>query len=205
MGRFLNADNYPATGSKLLASNMFAYCENRATVLYDPSGEFPWAAIGFAAAGAAVNVATSFLVAKVMGQSYTWTDAGFAAAAGAACTFGLAGRIAGGLLSGVYNAATTYQNGSDGIKPIVAGVVSFTSTFAGAGNFSGLDKVWSELGTQTFIDLTFGTGSNFISSATNLLVTPKKAKKRPLITIEPAAPTRTISRVIGPNVYTFTY
>jgi hypothetical protein len=184
---------------------MYAYCKNRPTVFYDPSGEIAWEVVGFAAVGAAVNVATSFLVAKAMGQSYTWTDAGFAAAAGAACTFGVAGRVVGGLLSGGYSASTTYQNGSDGVKPVVAGIVSFTTTFAGIGNYSKLDKVWSELGTQAFIDVVFGTGSNFASSAVNLLVTPKETKKRPLITIEPAPPTKPFSRVIGPNVYIFEY
>lgn len=189
----------------MLDSNMFVYCKNRPTVFHDPSGEVAWEIIGFAAAGAAVNVATSFLVAKAMGQSYTWTDAAVAAGSGALCTLGGYWQVLGGVISGGYSAATTYQNGSDGVEPIVAGVVSFTATYAGIGNFSKLDKAWSELGTQAFIDVIFGTGSNFASSATNLLATPKKADKRPLITIEPDPPAKAISRVIGPNVYFYTH
>ena len=38
VGRFLNADNYPATGQGLLGNNMFSYCRNNPVVRKDSKG-----------------------------------------------------------------------------------------------------------------------------------------------------------------------
>ena len=48
-GRFINADGFVSTGQGILASNMFAYCENNPVVRVDSEGDF-WEAflIGFA-------------------------------------------------------------------------------------------------------------------------------------------------------------
>ena len=40
IGRFLNADNYPATGQGLLGNNMFAYCGNDPVLRVDPTGNW---------------------------------------------------------------------------------------------------------------------------------------------------------------------
>ena len=37
-GRFLNADNYPATGQGLIGNNMFAYCNNNPVIHKDSQG-----------------------------------------------------------------------------------------------------------------------------------------------------------------------
>ena len=39
VGRFLNTDNYPATGQGLLGNNMFSYCLNNPVVLQDSMGQ----------------------------------------------------------------------------------------------------------------------------------------------------------------------
>ena len=38
LGRFINADNYPATGQGMLGNNMFAYCNNNPVVHKDTQG-----------------------------------------------------------------------------------------------------------------------------------------------------------------------
>jgi len=42
IGRFLNADAFISTGQGILGNNMFAYCNNNAVNLYDPSGTIPF-------------------------------------------------------------------------------------------------------------------------------------------------------------------
>ena len=40
-GRFINADSFVSTGQGILGNNMFAYCNNNPTNLYDKSGKMP--------------------------------------------------------------------------------------------------------------------------------------------------------------------
>ena len=40
IGRFLNADSYASTGRGVLGNNMFAYCNNKPVVLFDPTGNY---------------------------------------------------------------------------------------------------------------------------------------------------------------------
>ena len=42
VGRFINGDEYAATGTGLLGSNMFAYCNNNSVNLFDKTGTLPF-------------------------------------------------------------------------------------------------------------------------------------------------------------------
>ena len=79
----------------------------------DPTGEF---AIGVmlrkAFIGATVNVLTTYIGAKVTGQSYSLKDAGFAALSGALGTINSWTKIVAGIVSGGYTGFTAVQNGS---------------------------------------------------------------------------------------------
>ena len=98
MGRFLNADDYPMTGQGLSGNNMFAYCGNNPINRCDTTGKFWLTAL----VSAAVNVATTFIAAKVTGQSYTWTDASVAFISGAANVIPGVGPLLSGSISGGY-------------------------------------------------------------------------------------------------------
>ena len=88
-GRFINADytsNLGANGD-FASLNLFAYCGNNPVGRVDDEGKC-WEVIaalaGRAAIGAAVNVFTTFVAAKVTGQEYTRMDAAIAAGTGVA-------------------------------------------------------------------------------------------------------------------------
>jgi RHS repeat-associated protein len=49
MGRFINADNFMATGQGFIGNNPYVYCGNNPVLNYDPSGNFFFAALGAAA------------------------------------------------------------------------------------------------------------------------------------------------------------
>ncbi len=63
LGRFLNADIYADTGTGVVGTNMFAYCNNNPVMFVDPEGESAFAAIA-ASLGVPVSVlmAASVLV-----------------------------------------------------------------------------------------------------------------------------------------------
>ena len=169
IGRWINADDtaYLGADGTLLSYNLFAYCKNNPVNFSDPTGEFALGVIlGKAAIGAAVNVLTTYIGAKVTGQSYSWKDAGVAALAGALGTGGTVLKVAAGVVSGLYTGVTAYQNGADLGKAVLAGVVSAWGTTVSVANIAGWTGPALELGVSTFTDVVFGTASNSIAAAT---------------------------------------
>lgn len=164
IGRFINADGYASTGQGVIGHNMFAYCNNNPVNYIDVSGGIPFLAT--MAIGAAVNVGTSYVAAKVMGQSYSYEDATVAAVCGAASAFGSVGKIAAGIVTGIYTAGTAYEKGSSGVGSLSAGLVAGVTTVVTVPNIVELSSAAAVL-----CDTTFGIPANVISSATALLFT----------------------------------
>lgn len=172
--RFISSDTYASTGLGLLGNNMFAYCENNPVEGEDPHGGFVLSAIatkiaiavGKAAIGASINVLTTYIGAKVTGQSYTWKDAGIAALSGALGTGGTAMKIAAGAVSGIYSGYVAYKNGASIGGAIAAGAVSAYGTTASVANIATWTGVDLSIGISTFTDFVFGTGANSIAAAT---------------------------------------
>ena len=86
VGRFLNADVYCDTGTSILGTNMFAYCENNPICLYDSDGEIAHIAIGIAigaTVGAVSSAVTSSITQYVNDGEINWIIVGVNAGAGA--------------------------------------------------------------------------------------------------------------------------
>ena len=61
LGRFLNADIHADTGTGVVGTNMFAYCNNNPVMFVDPSGEV---GVGFVVAG--VSIPTAYLICSAV-------------------------------------------------------------------------------------------------------------------------------------------
>ena len=160
-GRFINADNYPTTGQGFTGNNMYVYCGNNPVSRIDESGYFWLEAI----VGAAVNVATTFIAAKVTGQSYTWADAGAAALSGACNAIPIVGPVISGAISGIYTGYTSYCNGASVGGAILCGTVSALATTCSISNLAGFQGSGLDLATTAVTDAVFGTGYNSMSAA----------------------------------------
>ena len=147
---------------------MFAYCLNNPINSNDPNGKFAIGIVlGKAAVGAAINIATTFIAAKVTGQQYSWKDALVAGVSGAIGTGNAIGfKITAGAISGVYAGIMAYKNGASIEGSLLAGAVSSVGTILAVSNIaSWLDFSPNSL-YAAFADFIFGTGSNSISAAT---------------------------------------
>ena len=172
-GRFTQQDGWSyAVPGFLLSLNLYTYCWNNPVSYIDPSGHFSIMAFAIKAlVGAAINVATTYIAAKATGQEYTWGDAGVAALSGAVNAFGKIGKIASGVISGVYAGINSYRNGASVGGAILAGATTGALTTFSTSNVSGefikkTADVELGLAVNAALDLTFGAGNNLISAAT---------------------------------------
>ena len=166
--RFISADDvsYLGANGNFISLNLYAYCENNPIGFSDPTGEFAIGVIlGKAFIGATVNVLTTYIGAKVTGQSYSLKDAGFAALTGAFGTGNLWFKIAAASVSGIYTGVTASQNGAGTGESVIAGLVSAGATILSVSNIAEWTGGALQFGLSTFIDIVFGTSSNSISAA----------------------------------------
>ena len=82
IGRFINADAFPATGQGLLGNNMFAYCGNNPVAREDERGKF-WNVVIGATIGALISAATTAIDSYTTTGSIDWAAVGISAAVGA--------------------------------------------------------------------------------------------------------------------------
>ena len=153
-------------GVSLIGYNVYTYCANNPTNFSDPTGEFAIGVmLGKAFIGATVNVLTTYIGAKVTGQSYSLKDAGFAALTGAFGTGNLGFKIAAAAVSGIYTGVTASQNGASTGGSVIAGLVSAGATILSVSNIAEWMGGALQFGLSTFTDIVFGTSSNSISAA----------------------------------------
>lgn len=143
---------------------MFSYCGNNPICKADSSGDI-WHWTVFGAVGALVNVATTFIAAKVTCQEYTWADAGIAALSGFCNAIPGSGRFISGAISGLYTGYMAYANGASLGGAFLAGTASAFATTCSIGNLAGLEGGTFELVTSATTDLVFGTGYNSMAAA----------------------------------------
>ena len=170
VGRFLNADGYISTGQDINGYNMFAYCGNNPINRVDSNGElWHWAVLGVV--GAVVNVATTFIAAKITDQEYSWADAGIAALSGLSNAIPYVGPLVSGTISGVYTGYTSYSKGANLKNSIISGTVSGLATTCSIGNLATIQGATLDIATNAVVDTVFGTGYNTLSSAITKSVT----------------------------------
>ena len=168
--RFICADNMKILQEQmdLYNKNLYAYCDNNPVVRLDLEGELG-ISIGLAKVliGAAANVVTSFMAAKVTNQSFGIGDAVIAGAAGAFSSWEKIGMCA-NLLGGIVAGGATYFykkiQGKDDKEAIISGVSAGVAT---ASAFSGLTGkgVNISLLEKGASDSIFGLGANLTSAA----------------------------------------
>ena len=166
-GRFIGTDSLIYKDTQLFNINIFAYCANNPIGRYDSSGHWFLNIL----VGAAVNVAITFIAAKVTGQDYTWQDAGIAALAGAANAIPLFGPLIGGVISGVYTMHMASQHGATVENSIWVGLLAGTATIYSISNLAVYSEVSLTIGATAATDLVFGTGYNIIAAAVFKTVT----------------------------------
>ena len=170
IGRFISADKFASTGQGVLGCNMFAYCNNNPVVLSDEKGELGVIATGLIGAG--INIASTFIAAKVTGQDYTLMDAAVNGVAGFAGTLGLAGAILGAIACGGWSGYTTYQSTENYTAAVLSGIVTAIGSFAAISNFV---NVLHQIAPATIIvaedtlaeiidSAVFGTGGNLCAA-----------------------------------------
>lgn len=185
-GRFLNADSYTATKQNIVGHNMFAYCENNPVYFQDSQGEFAINALA-AVTGAAINVVTTLVAAKVTGQSVSWADLGMAAATGAVATLGIGGQLFAGLVGGAYSAYMARKSGASLGGAIGAGLASGLSTaFGGTNSLSRPVRNMLSSGAGVAFDAVFVQSANLFS-ATAFRVSTESGKTAAAKTSQSAA------------------
>ena len=131
-----------------------------------------------ATVGAAVNLTTTYVSAKVTGQSYSLTDGIVAATAGGINAIPGAGPLLNGLTTGLYTGHSNYQKGASLDSAIVSGVVSGVCGALSIGNLANLgSNSLANVAATASADLVFGTGYNSIAAATSQVAVQKKSAK----------------------------
>ena len=154
IGRFINADSYTTTDSTgILSANMYAYCENDPVNRNDPTGEIaPWivgALVGGAIraactaldGGDAASIANSFVIGAVEG---------------ATAGFGKAFKVAIGIFEAGLTIYECRDNGVSWGKSLLAGGVTFLSSFAYCND--------ADIFASKVVEITMGAGYSIIST-----------------------------------------
>ena len=141
-GRFISPDRHDvinATPMALTDKNLFAYCDNNPISRIDEDGEF-WNIAAGALIGAAINVASGYLTAKLAGEEYTWknvlVDGVSGAITGAIASTPL-GAMRQGVVNGIVSAAGSVAldllNGEDVNveRAVNAGALGFATGYWG--------------------------------------------------------------------------
>ncbi|MBR4657274.1 MAG: RHS repeat-associated core domain-containing protein, partial [Oscillospiraceae bacterium] len=147
--RFISSDTYTSTGQGFLGYNMFAYCENRPTIGYDPDGEFLFTAIIIGVAvGAAVSGGAKVISNGIEGKN--WSDGlgvalltGAASGALSATPVGTVGSIIGNALISMAGNATEQVIKNDGFNNFDVGDMLLdgaVGAISGAAGGSGFEK-----------------------------------------------------------------
>ena len=99
VGRFINADKYPATGQGLIGNNMFAYCGNSPIARADTEGTFFFTVLG-AVVGAGISALDAWMTGGTTEDIIRGAEAGFwsGGIAGAGVDLGIATVASGGTL-----------------------------------------------------------------------------------------------------------
>ena len=170
LNRFLCEDDFRTLNwnNSSLSTNLYTYCDNEPVFRADEDGNL-WFLT--ALVSAVVNVAITFVAAKVTGQEYTLLDAGIAAAAGVLNTTGLYGPVLNATLTGSYTAYNAYQNGASIEGALLSGVVSGCAAGVSIANLSGFMGTPLDLATSTAADLVFGAGYNTVAASVYASVT----------------------------------
>jgi hypothetical protein len=132
----------------------------------DPSGE----SLLDAVVGAVVNLAVTFIAAKVTGQEYTIVDAGVALASGALNAIPIIGPFLAGGLSGGYASYVVLENGATPSESLAVGVATGLATTLSIANLSGwLDPFGTPKSVgltmlNATLDLVFGSGYNLLAA-----------------------------------------
>ena len=173
----------PQITAIMQSGNLYVYCISNPVAYVDPVGTLAFLAslLVRMAVGAIINIATTFIAAKVTGQEVTWLDIGVAAAAGALSASGSkTASIVAGVGAGLYTAIMTYKSGASLGGALAAGAVSGVIT---ANSMSAIGEgilgegidVWVSAG----VDSVFSVAGNSISAATAKsapVVSPRKSK-----------------------------
>lgn len=183
--RFICADSLKAlkAGEDFCGKNLYIYCNGNPVAMLDDEGEF---AIAMAAnlvkmaVGAVVNVATTYIAAKVTGQEYGIWDGVAAAASGAVnsiTTFKeTAMHLLSGLISGAYASYVVYKETEDMGAAAAAGIASAVCTVATPQNLVDFTKidVKPSIAVSVATDATFGFGNNLAAAVSVKVANQKK-------------------------------
>ena len=179
--RFICADSLKAlkAGEDFGGKNLYVYCNGNPVAMLDDEGEFAISLIK-AAVGAVVNVATTYIAAKVTGQEYGILDGVFAAASGAVnsiTTFKeTAMHLLSGLISGAYASYVVYKETEDMGAAAAAGIGNAVCTVATPQNLVDFTKidVKPSIAVSVATDATFGFGNNLAAAAAVKAANQKK-------------------------------
>lgn len=179
--RFICADSLKAlkAGEDFGGKNLYVYCNGNPVAMLDDEGEFAISLIK-AAVGAVVNVATTYIAAKVTGQEYGILDGVFAAVSGGVNTISALGDIAkhlvSGLISGGYASYVVYKETKDIGAAAAAGIASAVCTVATPQNLVNFSKTHIKLSTSVSVaaDATFGFTNNMMAAVSVKVANQKK-------------------------------
>lgn len=183
--RFISADSFDVLRVQKdhYDKNLYTYCDNNPIIRLDINGQVWTVALLIVSTfakkaviskivdvvlGAAINIASTYIAAKVTGQEYTGRDAFWAGVSGGIAGGG--GTTAAAIVSGGYAGYVALESGAGIGGVVVNGLASglATATFGSAGNYGGKSVSHAA---NAMLGTTVGTGGNLIAGAANATVT----------------------------------